>query len=193
VFTANSLKDAIIQRFGYLTLEDTLPLYRRAIAPWYPVISIPRLQSQIPQSWEQASLDVALLCLSIVLLTTPPTSSPESGDSLWEFKSLYCHMKTWISSTEALGLNSFQIVQARILVTLYEVAHGLYPAAYISVGATANAADALIIHSRAGAQPLRAADDETKREDSVLIWCAILILDRYGLFDVWTICLLIPY
>jgi len=29
------------------------------------------------------------------------------------------------------GVNSFLIIQSRLLVTLFEVAHGFYPAAYV--------------------------------------------------------------
>ncbi|EXJ82580.1 hypothetical protein A1O3_06393 [Capronia epimyces CBS 606.96] len=181
--------------YGLLTLKDSLSAYCREIEPWFHVISIPRLQSQLPQTWEEVSVDVVLLCLSIALLTTPPPSpsSPvaENGDGNgngpWGFQTLYCQVKNWISSTEALGLNSCQLVQARILVTLYEVAHGLYPAAYISIGATVNAADALTVHPGAGAAAqyphAPGTDDETKREDGVLIWGGILILDRYIAVD----------
>lgn len=182
--TASSLKHAIIQRFGPLTLDDSVSAYRRGIEPWFPIISIPMLQrSRLSPTWEEISLDVALLCLSVILLTTSPPLAPENGSGPREFKSLYCHVKNSISSTEVLGLNSFQIVQSRILVTLYEVAHGLYPAAYISIGATINAADALVVHPGAGAQSSHATEDEAAREDSVLIWCGILVLDRYGFLN----------
>lgn len=93
-------------------------------------------------------------------------------------------MKTWVSTTEGLGLNSPVLVQSRILVTLYEVAHGMYPAAYISIGATVRAADALVFHPESGdrsqSQSPEAAADVINQEDSVLIWCGILILDRYA-------------
>ncbi|KAK9328270.1 hypothetical protein V1520DRAFT_328417 [Lipomyces starkeyi] len=182
-FTPSHLKDAIIQKFGPITPEDTFSAYCRAIEPWFPIISIPRLRSRLPLAWDEVSLDIALLCLSIILLTTTPRSSPENDNDRSEFKSLYCHTKNWISSTETLGLNSFQIVQSRILVTLFEVAHGLYPAAYISIGATTRAADALAVHPGADASSSHTTDDETKRQDSILTWCGILILDRYIAVD----------
>jgi len=63
-------------------------------------------------------------------------------------------------------------------VTLFEVAHGFYPAAYISIGATVRAADALEIHPVAETSPSYSLDDDEKREETVLTWCGILILDR---------------
>lgn len=63
-------------------------------------------------------------------------------------------------------------------MTLFEVAHGFYPAAYISLGATVRAADALEVHPVIDISPLHHSNDETKRIETVLTWCGILILDR---------------
>jgi hypothetical protein len=157
--------------------EDTLLAYCRAIEPWFPIVSISRLRSRLPLTWNEAPLDIALLCLSIVLLSTTPSSSPEDDNDPSEFKYLYLYTKSSMISTEGLGINSFLIVQSRILVTLFEVAHGFYPAAYISIGATVRAADALEIHPGADALPSHSLDDGAKRE-TALTWRGILILDR---------------
>jgi hypothetical protein len=133
---------------------------------------------RIPLTWDAASLDVALLCLSIILLANTPPSSPEDDNDPFELKSLYIFTKTSIASTEGLGINSFLIIQSRILVTLFEIAHGIYPAAYISIGATVRAADALEIHPSAVASSSQSLENGAKLEESVLIWCAIVILDR---------------
>lgn len=120
-------------------------------------------------------MEIVLLCLSIVLLTTPPPSSEEDEEN--SFTNLYLHTKTSIVSAEVLGINSFLIIQSRILVTLFEVAHGFYPAAYISIGATVRAADALEVHPLVGGLHNHYSDEQ-RREHTVLIWCGILILDR---------------
>jgi hypothetical protein len=121
--------------------------------------------------------------LSIVLLTTTPPSSPEDDNDTSEFKLLYLYTKSSITSTEGFGINSFLIVQSRILVTLFEVAHGFYPTAYISIGATVRAADALEVHPGADASPSHSLDDGANQEERVLTWCGILILDRLAPFD----------
>ncbi|OQU94685.1 Fungal specific transcription factor domain-containing protein [Cladophialophora immunda] len=184
LFTADSVKNAIVHRLGSLTLEDSLSTYHREIEPWFPIISTTSLHNRLTQTcntWGEVPLDIALLCISIILVATPPSASPENEHCLSDFKSTYCQVKTWISSTEVLGLNSPQIAQARVLATLFEVAHGLYPAAYISIGATVNAADALTLHPGAAPRSPHSTGDENnwKREESALIWCGILILDRY--------------
>jgi hypothetical protein len=121
---------------------------------------------------------VALLCLSIILLTTTPPSSPEDDNDRFELKSLYFYTKSHITSAEGLGINSFLIVQSRILVTLFEVAHGFYPAAYISIGATVRAVDALEVHIGADDLHRHSLNYKPTHEDTVLTWCGVLVLDR---------------
>jgi len=176
-FTPSHLKNAIIQKLGPLTPEDTLSAYSRAIDPWFPIISISRLRSQLLLTWDEVPLDVTLLCLSIILLTTTPIVSEDKNDSS-KLKSLYFYTKGSLTSTEGFGMNSSLIVQSRILVTLFEVAHGFYPAAYISIGAAVRAVDALEIHPGVDASPSRPLDDVAEREETVLMWSGILVLDR---------------
>jgi hypothetical protein len=178
VFTPNHLKDAITRRLGLLTPEDAISAYCRGIESWFPIVSVSRLRSRLLITWDEAPLDVMLLCLSIILLTTTPPSSPEDVNEPSEFKPLYYYTKNIIASIEGLGINSFPVIQSRILVTLFEVAHGFYPASYISIGATIRAADALGIHPGAEISSYYPLDDEAKREETVLIWGGILILDR---------------
>lgn len=174
--TRDSLKNAVIQNLAPLTPEATFSVYYQSIAPWFPVLSISRLESPLPPTWDNAPLDVALLGLSVILITTTPQSFPEDDNDPSEFKSLYFITKSHLTTAEALGVNSFLSVQSRILVTLFEIGHGFYPAAYISLGATVRAADALQVHP--GPAILHRADDKPTQEDKVLTWCGILILDR---------------
>lgn len=177
VLTECHLREAIVQKLGLLTLEDTLSLYRRAIEPWFPIVSISRLQSRLLLTWDESPLDVAVLGLSIVLLTTAPPSSLESDYDASKFKSLYLYTKNSLALTEGLGINSLLVIQSRELVTLFEVAHGYYPAAYISIGATVRAAEALEIHPEPDSSQSRSLEG-AQREETVLTWCGILILDR---------------
>ena len=91
---------------------------------------------------------------------------------------MYLYIKSNLASIEGLGVNSFLTVQSRILVTLFEVGHGFYPAAYISIGAIIRAADALEIRPCVDASPSASQNEEEQREETTLIWCGILILDR---------------
>jgi hypothetical protein len=67
-------------------------------------------------------------------------------------------------------------VKARLVVNIFEVSHGLYPAAYLSIAAIVRAADALaIFHHEGGSQPLAETDPSKYR----IMWCGIAVIDRY--------------
>jgi hypothetical protein len=112
-----------------------------------------------------------------LLLSTSPPSSQENDNEHPELKFLHICTKSNLASAEGLGINSFLTVQTRILVTLFEVGHGFYPAAYISIGSTIRAADALDVHPGIDVSSY-SLDDGAKQEDIVLMWSGILVLDR---------------
>lgn len=177
-FTPSHLETAIIQKLRHLTPVDIFLAYRKAIEPWFPLVSISSLRSRVSLTWDEAPLDVAILCLSIILLTTPPPFSPEDENDPSEFQSLYLYTKNSITATEGLGINTVLLVQSRILMTLFEVAHGFFPAAYISIGATVRAAEALEVYPGGDTSHSLCLDDGQKQEEQVMTWCGILILDR---------------
>ncbi|OJJ07492.1 hypothetical protein ASPVEDRAFT_46794 [Aspergillus versicolor CBS 583.65] len=169
------IKADIVDRLGS-TPGVTFSTYDQSIHPWFPILS-KAFRNRLPQSWDEVSLDCALLAFCIGLLCTTPHSSSGDESAPSEFQSRYLQAKSWISAVEGLGINSAEIVQARTLVTLFEVAHGFYPAAYISIAATARAADALRAYPCT--QPSALPTDHVEPEETVLIKYAIRILDRY--------------
>lgn len=179
--TPSNIKDAIVRKLGSVEPNDIVSIYTRTIDPMFPIISIARLQARLTRSWDECSLDLALLSLLIILLDTNPPLSPEDLNNPSDFRTLYLCAKSWISLTEGLGINSIEIVQARLLMTTFESAHGFYPAGYISIGAAIRAADALAVHPQIEASTTSHAysGEEANLTDSISVWCFILVLDRY--------------
>ncbi|KAH8423955.1 uncharacterized protein LDX57_001711 [Aspergillus melleus] len=170
------IKDAIAKKLTS-TPSDIFGTYVQFIHPWFPIIARTS-QVHLLNSWDEASLDYTLLALCINLLCTSPP--PSSGDgTLSGLQSAYLNVKSWIAVIEGLGITSLKNVQARTLVTLFEVAHGFYPAAYISIGTTVRAADALKDHAYLSPSSSSSTSDESGREEAVVTEWAIRILDRY--------------
>lgn len=175
-FAPTDLKNALIHKLEAFTPESAVSAYHHAIEPWFPIAC--KLQDRVRPTWDETSLDIALLCLSILLLTTRPSSTANSDGNTSELETIYLQTKSALALAEGLGFNSFPIVQSRILITLFEVSHGFYPAAYISIGATLRAVDALEVHPRGDALQPHCADLAVSHEETILIWCGILVLDR---------------
>lgn len=177
-FTPLNIKTAIIRRLSGVSPEEVISTYSRTIEPWFPVISEPKLCNQLSSNWHDATLDLAVLCLAIELFSTPPSLGPKEERVGSDFMSLYLCTKGWIVSMEGLGINSLEVVQSRLLITLFEVAHGLYPAAYISIGATVRAAEALSVYSGADVALSLFVAKVVDKEESMKTWIGILVLDR---------------
>jgi hypothetical protein len=92
----------------------------------------------------------------------------------------YTMAKHAITEAVLAGIMSFQLLQAQVLLALFEVGHALYPAAYLSIGACARYGTALGIDT--SLSPSFQASNPTMgpmaTEERRRIWWAILILDR---------------
>lgn len=133
---------------------------------------------QHPTTWDTVSVDFSLLCFAILLLNSAPGELQGHYVLSSEHRSTYLKAKAWISLLEGAGFNSVEFVKARLVIDIFEVSHGLYPAAYHSISATVRTADALAIFPQeGGSQPLAETDPSEFR----IMWCGIAIIDRLAL------------
>lgn len=170
----------MIQRLSDVRLIEVVSIYSRTLHPWFGFSSNVRLCSQLQTTWDDCKADSTLLACTILLFNAD-SQSLEGVYSLHpDTMTLYLSCKSWIALLEGTGLNSINLVYSRLLITLFEVVHGFYPAAYISIAATVRAADALFVFDGKGVQlnpprgPIGLKEEEECRE----MWCGIFILDR---------------
>lgn len=92
----------------------------------------------------------------------------------------YAAVKTVLQAMELHGQFSTNFLAAQVLTSMYEVGHGFFPAAYLSVSNCARIFCALGLHDRRKAtQALNSGDTWTETEERRRIWWAVLMLDRY--------------
>lgn len=138
-----------------------------------PFISKKRFYDLYLQPSFQSRPDVALLLLAIKLITTLPTiglGHPRTA--------LYHATRHFYVEIE--GAFSILVLQAAVLVALYELGHGIYPAAYLSIGACSRYAYALGINA-SRTVPARKVLTLVEVEERRRVWWAIVILDRFVL------------
>ncbi|KAF2799372.1 hypothetical protein K505DRAFT_265804 [Melanomma pulvis-pyrius CBS 109.77] len=179
-FTPHRIKADIIQNLSDLELNLIISVYSRCIRPWFPFTSEFKLYNHLPPTWNDASVDFTLLAFIILLFKASPQLSEGCHSFNSDIMSMYLSSKSWLALLEGLGLNSIDLVNSRLLITLFEVVHGFYPAAYLSIAATVRAADALSIYKSQDASLNRSSDLIGKEKDEVTeLWAAIMIVDRY--------------
>lgn len=119
--------------------------------------------------------DLALLFLTMKLITTPPSPDlPSAADS-----HLYIASKHFLSLLESAGTVSILYLQAMILTTLYEMGHGIYPAAWMTAGSSVRYAAMLGLPSYHDTiAVLGPCKTWTEAEERRRSWWAVHILDR---------------
>ncbi|KAL3454998.1 hypothetical protein BJX64DRAFT_282384 [Aspergillus heterothallicus] len=155
-------------------IRATAEQYFTNIHPWMPFISKQRFYKNHLFDGPHYQPDVGILFAAIKLITSPP---PE--DLRWGVYPLVKQHLFWIEGSAPLSL---LILQANILIALYELGHGIYPAAYMTIGSCARYMYALGINGTRA----RNADVNMPRPVSLVeveerkrVWWAIVILDRF--------------
>jgi len=140
---------------------------------WMPILSKSKWK-HLTGSLAQPAPDVKILLFAMkTLLWTPServtSRQPRNKD--------YAELKKHLSRAEAAGSLSLELLQAWILTTIYEFAHGIYPAAYLSIGTCARYGMALglDIQDCASGQISVASDIQEEKRRA---WWSIIILHR---------------
>lgn len=138
-----------------------------------PIISKIRLHQHLSNPLHEPGADMALLFMAMKL------SISESPENMPPQTQLYRDVKSYYSFVEAQNGFTIQLIQALLLISLYELGHGIYPAAYLSIGHAARLGQALGIHQRQAPQMLSRPSTWSESEERRRVWWAVIILDRF--------------
>jgi hypothetical protein len=166
----------ILQLVGDINeVRVTASKYFKSIHGWMPFISQKRFYDYHLSPLFHSRADLALLFLCMKLITERPRSQEPCLQT-----SLYYTVKHFHLELESSGLFSIQVLQAGILLALYELGHAIYPAAFLSIGACARFAYALGINSNS-TSPTSKVITLVELEERRRVWWAIVILDRFAI------------
>ena len=135
------------------------------------ILSKGRVDERLQDLSASAPADFVALCLSMLLVQQQPLTHTRGMQS-----SLYIVMKSVISLLEAVKYQSLEIIQCRLLLTFYEMGHGMFPAASLSIGACSRLARFIGLE-RTNTKPTESMSAISLEEQKRTLW-AILNLDR---------------
>lgn len=152
------------------SLRDHASEYFSTIHTWLPFISQKRFYERVLSPLVPTQADHVLLLVAIKLVTTSP-SNPDPRSMI------YRKIKLIITEIEIMGNLTLKILQALILVALYELGHAVYPSAYLTIGQCARYGIALGLNKTIAAS-VRSHQTLPIEEEERRMWWAIVILDR---------------
>lgn len=157
-------------------MRRTSDAYFGSIHYRLPIISESRFNQNFPTLFNPATIDFTTLCLCMKLVHTSP--SQQAVGETDAVSPSYLIAKSSIGLLEATGFLTLDAIQSRLLLVLYEVGHGIYPAASVSIGSCARLARHAGL-SRDFWHAQEAAVTTSDAEERRRTWWAIHNLDRY--------------
>ncbi|KAF8851607.1 hypothetical protein BDZ45DRAFT_631464 [Acephala macrosclerotiorum] len=148
--------------------------YFSTIHKWIPIISPKRLDRNFANPLFEGGPDLALLFLCMKLIISKPQDGVECARN-----PIYESAKHFANLMEATGYVSILILQANLLVALYEYSQAIYPRAWLSAGWCIRYANMLGINGHAEASKLLGRPDTwVEQEERHRTWWGVLLVDR---------------
>ena len=158
-------------------MEETAARYFAGIYLRVPILSRRQFLRQVSTMYSHPRANFTLLCLSIHLLTRRPDEAEAAGHHAQTMhSSTYVMVKSFLGVLQSLTAPTLELVQVMVLVVLYEMGHGIYPAASMSIASCARAARSIGIHKT---QAELGIEEQVAAELRKRLWWAIFDLDRF--------------
>lgn len=162
-----------------LQLQAAAASYFRTIHTWFPIMSetcynIRLSNVRVQMATAPSDLSILTLCMALVC------KEPVGEELPLSTRSMYASLKSFVALLEAMGTNSLEMLQGRLLLTIFEIGHAMYPAAYVSTAANVRTAISLGINAPCD-DPRKVFWDPQKAEEAQQIWRGIAITDRSDL------------
>lgn len=159
------------------SIRDIATTFFETIHGWMPIISKRTFFTHLlnPLARRQTELNLLAVCM-LLCTTTPSTIEGESSGKI----AIYQTAKAFYLEVEATNTLSIHVLQAAVLIAIYEVCQAIFPAAYLTVGSCARYGAALGIDRLdldlmgESLGPLSWIEVEERRR----VWWAVLLLDR---------------
>lgn len=172
--SAYPIPEQVSQLLG-LDANGVCELYFGSVDTWFPFISKKGLdlsiQSNLPT--ETPGLALLLLCMKLICSASHPyTSASES--------TLYKTAKSFLNTIEEVSPVAIHVFQSLVLIALYEVGHGIFPAAYLTVGRAVRLGILRGVHDRKNSTQLFVGPPTwTYVEEERRTWWATSILECF--------------
>ncbi|KAJ2974692.1 hypothetical protein NQ176_g5924 [Zarea fungicola] len=149
--------------------------YFQSTHKWLPIIDETLYYQRL--SATRTDKDSQFDLLSLCMLLTGVLH--RNGEIPSEMMSLYIYAKGAVTCMELVDACSLDLLQCRLLLTVFEIGHGLYPAAYVSVGSNLRTAETIGINAEADTELLGMVGYPERVQEAKCTWMAIMVTSRY--------------
>jgi hypothetical protein len=155
---------------------ESCSTYFRTVHSWFPIIVKEELYNRLSRLRSSPTAEFSVLMLTIHLLSQVYREVPRGRDSM---EQLYHTTKGFYSILMSTGRSSIEIIQAGLLISVYEHCQALHDATYQTLGACARMGYTLGLHKSLSPDILLDAQANAIAERQRQIWWGIIIIERY--------------
>lgn len=158
------------------SIRSIATTFFQTVHTWMPIVAKRAFFIHLLNPLARRQTELNLLAVCMLLCSNSPNGDGNSGTRTV----LYQIAKRYHFEVESAGALSVPVLQAAVLIAVYEVGHAIYPAAYLTIGACARLGVVLGIDKLGldlmgvSLGPLSWIEVEERRR----VWWAILLLDR---------------
>ena len=160
---------------------DICHAFFTSVDTWFPFVNRRRLtgRSTMDLPLRDPTIAALLLCMKLVAEVPASSTTTTSNNTSASTSLLYREAKAYLNVTENDFPTSLRVLQALVLLALFETGHGIFPAAYLTIGRAARMSVLRGVHDRKNATQLfRTPSTWTDWEEERRTWWATLILER---------------
>ncbi|KAK4242707.1 hypothetical protein C8A03DRAFT_40048 [Achaetomium macrosporum] len=152
--------------------KEAVSLYFNGVNTWFPIIEKASYEKQLDMAWDKLPAEASVLALCMALIARPPNQkSSKIGDTV------YHSTKAILSLVQSKAPISVQLLQAELLVALYEFSQSMPQQAYLSLGRCLQMTKAFGWHGAEFWAEDRKAFMAKDLKLSSILWWAIVFLD----------------
>jgi hypothetical protein len=151
--------------------------YFQGVHTWLPIVARRRFLERLAHFQHISSADFSILLLAMGLITQHPSLDPSTNQDREVF---YLATKTMFAKVQAFIPSSLCLVQAGVILSFYEYAHGMIEAAYVTIGTCARMAAAIGLNNKQCSVELQGSEAWFDDEEALCTWWGLVICDRYS-------------
>ena len=177
----SSAKDVNSLAFGTLLdilvnkarVREAVSAYFGGVNTWFTIIEKAGFERELDENWDNLAAEASVLTLCMALIARPPNqkSSKGMGDTV------YHSTKAILSLVQSKVPLSVQLLQAELLVAIYEYSHSKPQQAYLSLGRCLQMTKALEWHNPDFWSAERQASMPRDLKLNSILWWAIVYVD----------------
>lgn len=176
----SSAKDIHSLAFGTLLdilvnrprVREAVSLYFNGVNTWFTIIERAGFERQLETTWDKLPAEASAMALCMALIAHPPNQKPSKGMG----DTAYHSTKAILSLVQSKVPMSIQLLQAELLVALYEFSQSMPQQAYLSLGRCLHMAKAFGWHSSSfWANEGQASPPAALKLCSVVMWAIVYV------------------